>query len=331
MDSFSIAPSGLSMRTTTSMGGCELRHTLSRAKAATSPTPFAEKEKTMRTCITMIVVLLTTLPALAQLPKNLPEAIPLWPKGAPGSEARMAEAEEIQGSNICNVHNPTLTPFIPAADKSTGTAVIICPGGGHSKLCLGHEGYALAEWFRDRGIAAFVHKYRLAREKGSTYTIQDHAMADTRRAIRLVRSRAADWHLKTDRIGILGFSAGGELAAYAAMKSDAGSKDAADVIERQSSRPDFNALIYPGSSASIKVESGMPPVFLAAGYNDRPDIAEGLANVYLKYKAAKVPAELHMFANAGHGFGYRPDAKPSAAVRWPERFTEWLTDCGLLK
>ena len=201
----------------------------------------------------------------------------------------------------------------------------------HSKLCLGHEGYALAEWFRDRGIAAFVLKYRLAREKGSPYTVQDHAMADTRRAIRLVRSRASEWHLKADRIGILGFSAGGELAAYAAMKNDPGNKDSADPIERQSSRPDFQALIYPGSTGTFKVEPGMPPVFLAAGYNDRPDIAEGLATVYLKYKAAKVPAELHMFANAGHGFGYKPDAKPSAAARWPERFTEWLADTGLLK
>ena len=154
------------------------------------------------------------------LPTKLPEAIPLWPKGAPGSEARTAEAEKVEGANVCNVHNPTLTPYVPDAEKSTGTAVIICPGGGHSKLCLGHEGYALAEWFRDRGIAAFVLKYRLAREKGSTYTVQDHAMADTRRAIRIVRSRAGEWHLKADRIGILGFSAGGELAAYAAMKSD---------------------------------------------------------------------------------------------------------------
>ncbi len=266
---------------------------------------------------------------------------PAAEKPAPGHSAlaqgrsrvpkRRAEAEAIDGTNVCNVHNPTLTPYVPDAGKATGTAVIICPGGGHSKLCLGHEGYALAEWFRDRGIAAFVLKYRLAREKGSTYTIQEHAMADTRRAIRLVRSRAGEWHLKTDRIGILGFSAGGELAAYAAMKNDPGDKSSVDPIERQSSRPDFQALIYPGSSRTFTVEAGMPPVFLAAGYKDRPDIAEGLATVYLKYKAAKIPAELHVFANAGHGFGYRPDAKPSAAARWPERFTEWLADSGLLK
>lgn len=285
----------------------------------------------MRRYLIAYVILFAAPFTFAQLPTKVPEAIALWAKGAPGSEARTAEAEEVAGSNVCNVHNPSITPYVPAADKATGTAVIICPGGGHSKLCLGHEGYALAEWFRDRGIAAFVLKYRLAREKGSKYTVQDHAMADTRRAIRLVRSRASEWHLKADRVGILGFSAGGELAAYAAMKSDAGNKDAADPIERHSSRPDFQALIYPGSTGRFKVEAGMPRAFLAAGINDRPDISEGLATLYLKYKAAKVPAELHLFANAGHGFGYRHDAKPSAAARWVDRFAEWLGDSGLLK
>ena len=270
------------------------------------------------------------LPALA-LAADAPPALPLWPAGASGSEARAAEPEKAEGSNVCNVHNPSITPFVPAADKSTGTAVIICPGGGHSKLCLGHEGYALAEWFRDRGIAAFVLKYRLAREKGSTYTIQDHAMADARRAIRLIRSRAAEWHIQPDRLGILGFSAGGELAAFAAMKNDPGQKDAADPIEQQSSRPDFQALIYPGTSGLFNAEKGMPPLFIAAGYSDRPDIAEGMATLYLKYKAAGVKAELHIYANTGHGFGYRPDAKPSAAARWPDRFIEWLTDSGLLQ
>ncbi|WP_395752643.1 alpha/beta hydrolase [Prosthecobacter sp.] len=262
---------------------------------------------------------------------DTPAALPLWPKGAPGSEARAVEAEKIDGSNVCNVHNPSITPFLPAADKASGTAVIICPGGGHSKLCLGHEGYALGEWFRDHGIAAFVLKYRLAREPGSTYTIQDHAMADARRAIRTVRSRAAEWHIQPDRIGILGFSAGGELAAFAAMTNDPGIKESADTVEQQSSRPDFQGLIYPGTSGLFDAKKGMPPLFIAAGYSDRPDISEGMATLYLKYKAAGVKAEMHIFANAGHGFGYKPDAKPTAASRWPTRFTEWLTDSGLLK
>ena len=260
---------------------------------------------------------------------DLPAAIPLWPHGAPGSEARVNEPEKTDGSNVTNVHNPTITPFIPTSD-ATGVAVVIAPGGGHSKLCLGHEGYALAEWFRDHGIAAFVLKYRLAREKDSTYTIQDHAMADTRRALRMVRSRAQEWGIRPDRIGIMGFSAGGELAAFAAMQSDSGKADSADPIERAGSRPDFQALIYPGTSALFTVEKGMPPLFIACGYGDRPDISEGMASLYLKYKAAGVKAELHIYSNAGHGFGYRPGTT-TAAGAWPFRFREWLADSGLMK
>lgn len=278
-----------------------------------------------------LTVFASTSLLIAELPKNLPAAIPLWENGAPGSEARKSEPETVEGSNVCNVHQPSITPYLPAADKATGTAVVICPGGGHSKLCLGHEGYALAEWFQEHGIAAFVLKYRLAREKGSTYTIQDHAMADARRALRLIRSRADEWHVKTDRLGILGFSAGGELAAFAAMKNDPGQKDATDPIERQSSRPDFQALIYPGTSGLFDPVPGIAPLFIAAGFHDRPDISEGMATLYLKYKAAKIPAELHLYANAGHGFGYKPDAKPTAASRWPQRLVEWLQDTGLLE
>jgi acetyl esterase/lipase len=257
------------------------------------------------------------------------DSFPLWPNGAPGSEARATEPETLEGTNVCNVHNPSLTPYLPNPAQATGTAVIICPGGGHKKLCLGHEGGALAEWFQARGIAAFVLKYRLAREPNSPYTIQDHAMADTRRALRIVRTRASEWQIKPDRIGIIGFSAGGELAAFAAMQSDAGQPNAADPIDQASSRPDFQALIYPGTSDLFSAEKSMPPVFIACGYSDRPDIAEGMAKLYLKYKAAGVKAELHIYSEAGHGFGYRPD-KTGAAAKWPERFTEWLTDSGFL-
>jgi endo-1,4-beta-xylanase len=207
--------------------------------------------------------------------------------------------------------------------------VIIAPGGGHEKLCVGHEGFALAEWFQERGIAAFVLKYRLSKEAGSTYTLEGHAMADARRAIRTVRSRAVEWGINPERIGMLGFSAGGELAAFSAMKSDAGKADDTDPIERVSSRPDFQALIYPGKSGLFTVVPGMPPVFIACGYGDRPDIAEGMASLYLKYKAAGVKAELHIYAHAGHGFGYRHGTK-TAAGAWVDRFREWLVDGGLL-
>ena len=262
-----------------------------------------------------------------------PRAIALWPAGAPGSQARMQEAEKVdQGPgkcNVTNVHHPSITPFLPAASKATGVAIIIAPGGGHRMLCLGHEGDALAEWFAEQGIAAFVLRYRLAREKDSPYTVDEHAMADTRRAIRLVRSRAAEWKIDPQRIGILGFSAGGELAALAAMNSDNGNPTSADEIEQMGCRPDFQVLIYPGSSQRFTVQQGMPPAFIALGAKDRTDISEGMAQLYLKYKQAGVPCELHIYSNAGHGFGYRPEST-SAAGTWPMRLREWLVDSQLL-
>lgn len=262
------------------------------------------------------------------------EPILLWPAGAPGSEGRNHEAEKEDRDggkrNVTNVHQPSITPYLPKTDVATGTAIIIAPGGGHRVLCLGHEGDSLAEWFAEHGIAAYVLRYRLAREAGSTYTVDEHAMSDTRRAIRTVRTQALANGINPQRIGILGFSAGGELAALAAMDYDEGNSTSADPIETVSCRPDFQVLIYPGSSERFTVKAGMPPVFIALGANDRPDIALGMANLYLKYKEAGVPCELHIYSNAGHGFGYRPNSS-SAAGAWPMRLREWLIDSKLLK
>ncbi len=262
-----------------------------------------------------------------------PASIPLWPRGASGSELRMNEPEKIdQGPgkcNVTNIHHPSISPYLPKAIVATGTAIIIAPGGGHRMLCLGHEGGALAEWFAEHGIAAFVLKYRLAREEGSTYTVDDHAMADTRRAIRMVRENANEWNINPERIGILGFSAGGELAALAAMAFDTGNANSADPIEKVGCRPDFQVLIYPGSSNRFSVKQGMPPAFIALGANDRDDISIGMPQLYLKYKEAKVPCELHVYSNAGHGFGFRPGTT-DAAGDWPKRLREWLSDSRLL-
>jgi len=232
--------------------------------------------------------------------------------------------------NVTNVHHPSITPYLPTKESATGTAIIIAPGGGHRVLCLGHEGDALAEWFAENGIAAFVLRYRLAREKESIYTVDEHAMSDTRRSIRLVRHRADEWNIRPDRIGILGFSAGGELAALAAMESDSGDPNAEDKVDRAGSRPDFQVLIYPGSSQRFLVKAGMPPAFIALGAKDRPDISEGMARLYLEYKKADVPCELHIYSNADHGFGYRANST-SAAGDWPKRLREWLRDSQLLQ
>ena len=273
--------------------------------------------------------------SVAVLSADGPKEIPLWPNGAPGSEGKSRkEAVRVTPDGehvISNVHNPSLTPYLPARDnsKTQRAAVIVIPGGGHRELWVDHEGHNLARWLSARGIAAFVLKYRLAREPNSTYTVDDHALADTKRAIRLVRSRAQEWNIAPSRVGVIGFSAGGELAALSGMRFDAGNKDAPDPVERENSRPDFQALIYPGSSGRIVVTKDSPPAFLVCGYKDRPDISQGLAEVYLKFKAAGVPAELHIYASAGHGFGVR-EKNHQAFGTWPVRFQEWLADSGFL-
>lgn len=194
-------------------------------------------------------------------------------------------------------------------------------------MWIDHEGYNPAKWLNERGVTAFVLKYRLSKEENSTYTVDDHELADIRRAIRLVRSKAKEYNIDTARIGVMGYSAGGEVAALSAMRFGKGDASAKDVVERENSRPAFQALIYPGGSARYEVTKNSPPVFLLGGYGDRADIAEGLAQVYIKYKQAGVPAELHIYSKAGHGFGVRQGNK-GAVADWMQRFYEWLGDQG---
>lgn len=263
-----------------------------------------------------------------------PAEIPLWPSGAPGSEGKTGpEAVTTSQSgelSVSSVHNPSLTPYLPAAGKGTGTAILVIPGGGHRMLAITHEGYNVAEWLRDRGIAAFVLKHRLAREAESTYKIDVESFADTQRAIRLIRSRAQEWNIDGSRLGALGFSAGGELVNMAAARPDDGNASAEDPVNRASSRLNFQALIYPGRSGDIQPTKETPPVFLAAAYNDRQDISEGLAEAYLRFKRAGASAELHIYSTGGHGFGLRAsNQRPVGA--WMLRFEEWLNESGFLK
>jgi endo-1,4-beta-xylanase len=269
----------------------------------------------------------------ATLTASEPAEVLLWPNGAPGSEGKTEKEVVDTGSNgerkVWSIHRPSITPYLPAKGKATGAAVIIAPGGAHRFLCVDHEGYNLAQWLSERGIAAFVLKNRLAKETNSTYKIDVEALADTQRAIRLVRSRAPEWGVNPQRVGVMGFSAGGELAALVSLRFDNGNATSTDLVERQGCKPDFQALIYPGRSRDIVPTKDSPPAFLACGYKDRQDIAEGLADVYLRFKKAGVPAELHIYSEAGHGFGVRPTTK-GAVGGWPARFEEWLGDRGFL-
>jgi acetyl esterase/lipase len=278
----------------------------------------------------LAAVLLTGAFSAAEIPKE----IPLWPKGAPGSEGKTAP-EKIEKSDsgelrVSSIHNPSITPYLPEPGKATGAAVLVIPGGGHRLLAITHEGYNVGEWLAARGIAAFVLKHRLAREEGSTYRIEVESFADAQRAMRLVRSRAQEWKIDPARLGAMGFSAGGELVAQISARFDVGQTDSADPIERQPSRPAFQALIYPGRPGDIQPTKDSPPAFLAAAYNDRQDIAEGLAEVYLRFKRAGAPAELHMYSTGGHGFGLRVSNKRPVGS-WMVRFEEWLAESGFLK
>ncbi len=286
------------------------------------------------------------IPAAAPGESAHPAAIPLWADGAPGFESRKDEPEQISWRQepdlvfpiVFNIHQPSLVPFLPAKAKSTGCAVIIAPGGGHMFLTIDREGYDLARWLAARGIAAFVLKYRLARDDANLatgapqpYAIDREPRADALRAVRLIRSRAAEWSVDPARIGTLGFSAGGVPALAPAISFDAGKPEAGDPIERQSSRAAFHAMIYAElPRGDYTVPKDTPPAFLLAAFDDAPK-AVPLANYLLKLKAVGVAAELHIYASGGHGFGVRTDRPGRPISSWPERFTDWLGEIGMVK
>jgi endo-1,4-beta-xylanase len=261
---------------------------------------------------------------------DAPPVIHLWDNGAPGFESRKDAPEVAVQYGIAGIHNPSLTVFLPPAGTATGAAVVILPGGGHRMLVVDLEGYALAKWLATKGIAGFVLKYRLAKDQTvehSPYRIDVEEMQDTTRALRLVRTRAAEWGVDPSRIGIIGFSAGGHLAAMAGMHFDSGNPAAADPVERAGSRPAFQVLVYPGEPEEIVPPRDSPPAFLVAGSQD--NLADGLAGAWLRFKKAGVPAELHIYAGVGHAFNFRPNPHPVGT--WGDRLYDWIADNGYLK
>jgi acetyl esterase/lipase len=280
-------------------------------------------------CFISASVLLVAIAGVAKAQ----EEVFLYANGAPGSPqdagevaVRLAPGDE---HVLSNIHKPSITVYLPTLDKATGAAMIIAPGGGHRELWADHEGHNVAKWLSAHGVASFVLKYRLAKEDKSRYTVEKDSLGDAQRAIRMVRNNAEKWKVDPKRIGIIGFSAGGEVAALAAARAAVGPLSSDDPIDKQDSRPDFQCLIYPGQAQNIEPSKESPPAFLVCGYGDRPDISEGLADVYLKFKRAGVPAELHVYSAAGHGFGVR-ESNHSAVAKWPDRLLEWMDDRGLL-
>ena len=296
------------------------------------------QSRLFRIAILLVFVVSAAAPARAQQPRPTPaqpaavvvpsgaQTVLLWPDGAPGSETRQHEPEQIKGETVLNVHSPSIVVFLPRRENHTGVGVIMAPGGGHTSLWIMHEGFNPAQALAERGIAVFVLKNRL---QSSGYRFDVEGLADMQRAIRLVRSRAAEWGVAPSKIGAAGFSAGGELAQLAALRNDAGNPASPDPVERVSSRPDFQVLIYPGKSHLIQPTPDSPPAFLAAGFNDRADISTGLAEAYLRFKRAGVQAELHMYANVGHGFGLRPDRPWQSHSEWTAQLVSFLRQAGM--
>ncbi len=266
----------------------------------------------------------------------------LWPDGAPGAKGT-ADGDK-----------PSITIYLPPKDKANGAAVVIFPGGGYGHLAMDHEGHQIAQWLNSFGVAGFIVKYRHSRS-GAGYG-HPAPLQDAQRAIRTVRSGAKKWNLDPNRIGIIGFSAGGHLASSAGTHFKQRYSEAKDEIDRAGCRPDFMILMYPvasftesfthkGSRRNLlgenpdaelvrnlsnekQVTSETPPTFLVHANDDKPVPPENSIYFYLALKKANVPAELHIYEKGGHGFG--PGVGKGPVSSWMLRCSDWMRGRGLL-
>lgn len=260
--------------------------------------------------------------------QSAPPVIPLWPNGAPGFESRKDIPEEAASYWVKNINNPSLTVFLPPKEKANGAAVVICPGGGFRELVYGAEGVEPAKYFNRLGVAAFVLKYRLFRETNSVFTIESPHQ-DGLRAMRLVRSRAAEWGVDTHRIGMVGFSAGGEVVSLTSFGQTDGLANAPDAIDQASARPDFIVEIYPGGAGiPSALPPNAPPAFLLVADDDNH--TDSVLKLFELYRAAKIPVEVHIFTKGGHGFNLGQRSKLATIKSWPQRLTDWMGDNNLL-
>ncbi len=287
---------------------------------------------------------------LAAQPSGWPPAadrptIPVWPGAAPGVAANLpAEADTTTAKDnliagrplirLGNVSTPTLTLYRPKG-KSTGAAVVVFPGGGYQILAIDLEGTEVCDWLNSAGITCVLLKYRVP--DTGPYPKSAAALQDAQRALGLVRAHAAEWKIDPNRVGVLGFSAGAHLAAALSTHFDQRLYDPIDAADKLSCRPDFAVIVYPGylalsdknfaPNADINPTAQTPPTFIVQSEDD-PVHVENAVVYYMALKNAKVPAELHIYAEGGHGYGLRRTALP--VTTWPQCVETWLRTIKIL-
>lgn len=275
----------------------------------------------------------------------------VWPNGAPDSNGITTPEETYEGKRVRNVSDAEMYVYLPKIGNNTGAAVVICPGGGYMIEAMDHEGYNMAEWLTTQGVAGIVLKYRLP------YGHDQIPLEDAQRALRIVRQKAAEWGINPSKIGIAGSSAGGHLASTAGTKFDLGKPDSNDPIEKYSCRPDFMLLLYPvitfneefghmGSrtnligagnkwelvekySNELHVTAQTPPTFFVLADDDNGVPPRNSIEFYLALKKYKIPAEMHIFRDGGHGFGMNKKNLP--VDQWPNLFAQWMKAQGITK
>lgn len=274
------------------------------------------------------------------------DPIAIWPGIAPGEKGDIGEEKDTTKPDpkvppeqyiirLGNVSKPTLTVFRPPPDKDTGAAVVVCPGGGYYILAYDLEGTEVCQWLNSIGVTGVLLKYRVPSRQG----LEKHtaALQDVQRALGIVRHRAKEWGIDPNRVGVLGFPAGGHLSASVSTNYATRTYPTVDDADKESCRPDFAVLIYPGGLAAkddlaklapdLPVTKETPPTFMAMAEDD-PVHIEHVFTYALALKNAKVPCEVHIYATGGHGYGLRPSAHAVSA--WPTRAAEWMKAQGWL-
>jgi len=275
------------------------------------------------------------------------DPIPLWTGAAPGEQPGPGEERDTStptsgnpgGKSVIRlggVIRPTLQVFSPPAGKNSGAAVLVFPGGGYNILAFDLEGTEICAWLNSIGITGILVKYRVPPHPGAIRYAAP--LQDAQRALRLTRSHAKEWNIDSARVGVLGFSAGGHLAATTSTNYETDSYPAADETDKLSAKPDFTVLIYPAYltvnpqsdqlAPEIKVNVNTPQAFLVQAENDTNYVNSSIY-YYVALKNAKVPAELHLFAKGGHGYGLRPTADP--VTGWPALAEKWFHSAGILR